>query len=331
MQQLTFGEAVRQALVEEMRRDPAVFLAGEGVGVSIHDNPKAPTYGLLQMFSPERVKDTPVSEAAIAGLAVGAAVMGLRPVVEIMFSPFLTIASDQIVNHAAKLRYLSGGKSRFPLVVRVKAGSGAGAGCQHIHNLEAWMAHCPGLKVVFPSTPGDAKGLLKTAIRDDNPVIFFEDMVLGLVPGPVPGEEVEHLVPIGKADVKRLGRDVTIVAWGRPVLEALKAAEQLAAENGVEAEVLDLRTLAPLDRDALLRSVRKTGRLVVVHDANKTGGFGAEIAATVAEEAFPSLKAPIRRVAALDIPVPFSPPLAQYGIPDAARIITAVKELVNLH
>ncbi|NSW87660.1 MAG: alpha-ketoacid dehydrogenase subunit beta [Syntrophobacteraceae bacterium] len=321
MQQLTMGQAVNQALREEMLRDFNVFIAGEGVGVSIHDNPLMPTAGLLKDFGPERVKDTPVSEAAIAGLAVGSSVMGLRPVVEIMFNPFVTIASDMIVNHAAKLRYLSGGKSTFPLVVRMKSGAGFGAGCQHSHNLEAWMAHCPGLKVVMPGTPADAKGLLKSAIRDDNPVVFIEDMMLYFIPGPVPEEE--YTIPIGKADVKRVGSDVSIVSWSKMVGVALKGA-QILAENGVDAEVVDLRTLLPLDRETLLTSVRKTGRLVVLHEATRTGGFAGEICAIVAEDALNSLKAPFRRVTGPDIPVPFSPPLERFYIPDENNLVEAV-------
>ncbi len=321
MQQLTMGQAVNQALREEMLRDFNVFIAGEGVGVSIHDNPLMPTAGLLKDFGPERVKDTPVSEAAIAGLAVGSSVMGLRPVVEIMFNPFVTIASDMIVNHAAKLRYLSGGKSTFPLVVRMKSGAGFGAGCQHSHNLEAWMAHCPGLKVVMPGTPADAKGLLKSAIRDDNPVVFIEDMMLYFIPGPVPEEE--YTIPIGKADVKRVGSDVSIVSWSKMVGVALKGA-QILAEKGVDAEVVDLRTLLPLDRETLLTSVRKTGRLVVLHEATRTGGFAGEICAIVAEDALNSLKAPFRRVTGPDIPVPFSPPLERFYIPDENNLVEAV-------
>lgn len=321
MQQLTMGQAVNQALREEMLRDFNVFIAGEGVGVSIHDNPLMPTAGLLKDFGPERVKDTPVSEAAIAGLAVGSSVMGLRPVVEIMFNPFVTIASDMIVNHAAKLRYLSGGKSTFPLVVRMKSGAGFGAGCQHSHNLEAWMAHCPGLKLVMPGTPADAKGLLKSAIRDDNPVVFIEDMMLYFIPGPVPEEE--YTIPIGKADVKRVGSDVSIVSWSKMVGVALKGAHILA-EKGVDAEVVDLRTLLPLDRETLLTSVRKTGRLVVLHEATRTGGFAGEICAIVAEDALNSLKAPFRRVTGPDIPVPFSPPLERFYIPDENNLVEAV-------
>lgn len=325
MPQMTMGQALNQALREEMTRDDAVFIAGEGVGVSIHDNPMLPTAGLLRDFGPRRVRDTPVSEAAIAGLAVGAAEAGLRPVVEIMFNPFFTLASDMIVNHAAKLRYLSGGKSTFPLVVRIKSGAGFGAGCQHSHNLEAWAAHCPGLKVVMPATAADAKGLLKSAIRDPNPVVFFEDMMLYFAPGPVP--EGEHLVPIGRAEVKRPGTDVTVVTWSRMLGVAFKTAEQLAAE-GIETEIVDLRTLAPLDKETVLASVRKTGRLVVLHEATRTGGFAGEVAAVVMEEAFGSLKAPLRRVTGPDIPVPASPPLERFYIPDAEQVVTAVKDIM---
>lgn len=326
MQQITMGQAVRQALAEEMRRDPGVFIAGEGVGQGIHESPVMPTYGLLKEFGPGRVKDTPVSEAAIAGLAVGASTMGLRPVVEVMFNPFFTIASDQIVNHAAKLRYLSGGKSAFPMVVRVKTGAGFGAGCQHSHNLEAWVAHCPGLKVVMPGSPADAKGLLKSAIRDDNPVIFIEDMGMYFAPGPVPEED--YTIPIGVADVKKPGKDVTVVTWSKMLGVAFKAAADLS-KAGIEIEIVDLRTLAPLDKETILKSVQKTGRLVVLHEATRTGGFGGEIAALVAEEAFSALKAPVKRVAAPDIPVPFSPPLEQYYIPNEGRLIQAVKAIMN--
>lgn len=325
MQMMGMGQAVQLALREEMIRDARVFVAGEGVGVSIHDNPNMPTAGLLKEFGPGRVKDTPVSEAAIAGLAVGASVAGLRPVVEIMFNPFFTLASDMIVNHAAKLRYLSGGKSSFPLVVRMKSGAGFGAGCQHAHNLEAWVAHCPGLKVVMPGTPADARGLLKSAIRDENPVIFIEDMLLYFVPGPVP-EEPEP-IPIGKADIKRQGARVTVVTWSKMVGVALRAAEQLAGE-GIDVEVVDLRTLVPLDKETVLASVRKTGRLVVLHEATRTGGFAGEICAVVAEEAFPSLKAPFRRVTGPDTPVPCSPPMERYFIPDEEKLKRAIREIL---
>ncbi len=322
MQKLTLGQAINQALREEMSRDASVFIAGEGVGVGIHSDPRMATHGLLKEFGPHRVKDTPVSEAAIAGLAVGASVMGLRPVVEIMFNPFFTIAADQIVNHAAKLRYLSGGKSNFPLVVRIKTGAGIGAGCQHSHNLEAWVAHSPGLKVIMPGTPADAKGLLKSAIRDENPVIFIEDMILNFVPGPVP--EGDYTIPIGAADIKKPGTDVTVVTWSKMLGAAFKAAGQLEQE-GISVEIVDLRTLVPLDEEAILKSVRKTGRLVVLHEATRTGGFGGEIAALVAEKAFDALKAPVKRVAAPDIPVPFSKPLEDFYIPNEKNLIDAIK------
>jgi pyruvate dehydrogenase E1 component beta subunit len=282
-----------------------------------------PTHGLLEEFGPQRVRDTPVSEAAIAGLAVGAAAAGLRPVVEIMFSPFFTLASDMIVNHAAKLRYLSGGLTAFPLVVRIKTGAGFGAGCQHSHDLEAWMAHCPGLKVVIPSNPADAKGLLKSAIRDENPVLFLEDMMLYFAKAPVPEEDYQ--IPIGKAEVKKQGKDVTVITWSKMVNVALEAARKLAEEHTIDVEVVDLRTLSPLDEESVLRSVRKTGRLVVLHEANKTGGFGGEIAALVMEKAFDALKAPLCRVAGPDIPVPFSPPLEKFYIPDQDQLIEAIQ------
>lgn len=326
MQSLGMGQAINQALREEMLRDADVFLAGEGIGVGIHSSPMLPTADLLKDFGSERVKDTPVSEAAIAGLAVGAAEAGLKPVVEIMFNPFFTLASDMIVNHAAKLRYLSGGKSSFPLVVRIKSGAGFGAGCQHSHNLEAWAAHCPGLNVVMPATPADAKGLLKSAIRDPNPVVFFEDMLLYFVPGPVPEEEV--LIPLGQADVKRKGKDVTVVTWSKMLGVAMKAADRLA-EKGIEIEIVDLRTLVPLDKKTLLASVRKTGRLVVMHEATRTGGFAGEVAAVVMEEAFDSLKAPLRRVTGPDIPVPASPPLERFYIPGEEDLIAAVNEVLR--
>ncbi|WP_027367307.1 alpha-ketoacid dehydrogenase subunit beta [Desulfocurvibacter africanus] len=326
MLEMHTGVAVREALTLAMEQDERIFIAGEGVGVSIHDSPLMPTYGLLQKFGPRRVKDTPVSEAAIAGLAVGAANLGLLPVVEIMFFPFITLASDMLVNHAAKLRYLSGGKSSFPLTVRVKTGIGFQAGCQHCHPLEAWMAHIPGLKVVYASTPADAKGLLLSAIFDPDPVIVIEEMGLYWMKGDVPEGDVR--VPLGKARLVKPGRDVTIVAYGSAVYTALQAAGQLEAE-GISAEVIDLRSLVPLDKQAVLESVKKTGRFVTVHDANKFCGFGAELAAMVAEEAFDSLKAPVRRVAAPEAPVPFCPPQEKFYKPDAGKVNAAVKGIMK--
>ena len=322
----SFGKAINQGLDLAMSLDDRIFLAGEGVGVSIHLDPNMPTYGLLEKFGPKRVKDTPVSEAAIAGLAVGASCLGLLPVVEIMFFPFFTLASDMIINHAAKLRYLSGGKSSFPLTVRIKSGSGFSAGCQHSHNLEAWVAHIPGLKVVYPSTPADAKGLLLSAIFDPNPVIVIEDMALYGKEDEVP--EGDFRVPLGQARLVQPGSDCTLVSYGSAIYTVLEAAQRLAAE-GISAEVLDLRCLVPLDRAGLLESVRKTGRLVVIHEANKFGGFGAEIAALVAEEAFEHLKSPIRRVAAPDIPVPFSPPQENFFRPSPEKVLDAVHSIME--
>ena len=324
---LSFGQAVRDALDLAMSTDDRVFVAGEGVGVSIHYDPNMPTHGLLEKYGPKRVKDTPVSESAIAGLAVGASTMGLRPVVEIMFFPFITLATDMLVNHAAKLRYLSGGKSSFPLTVRVKAGVNFSAGCQHSHNLEAWLAHSPGLKVVFPSTPADVKGLLLSAIFDPNPVIMIEELMLYWMKGEVP--EGDYRIPFGEARVITPGQDCTVVSYGGAVYTAMEAAKDLS-EEGVSLEVVDLRSLVPLDKTAILKSVRRTGRLVVLHDATKFAGFGAEIAAIVAEEAFDVLKAPIRRVAAPDIPVPLSPPLEKFYRPSPAMVVEAVRSIVRM-
>ncbi len=323
---LSFGQALKDALDVAMSKDDRVFIAGEGVGVSIHHDPNLPTHGLLEKYGPKRVKDTPVSEAAIAGLAVGASALGLRPVVEIMFFPFITLAADMLVNHAAKLRYLSGGKSSFPLTVRIKAGVNFAAGCQHSHNLEAWLAHSPGLKVVFPSTPVEAKGLLLSAIFDPNPVIVIEEMLLYWMKGEVP--DGDYRIPIGEAKVVIPGKHCTIVSYGGAVYTALEAAKALLDE-GISAEVIDLRSLVPLDKVCLLDSVRRTGRLVILHDATKFGGFGAEISAIVAEEAFDVLKAPIRRVAARDIPVPVSPPQEMFNKPSSEMVIAAVRSTLG--
>lgn len=324
---LSFGQAVKEALDLAMSMDDRVFVAGEGVGVSIHYDPNMPTHGLLEKYGPKRVKDTPVSEAAIAGLAVGASTMGLRPVVEVMFFPFITLATDMLVNHAAKLRYLSGGKSSFPLTVRVKAGVNFSAGCQHSHNLEAWLAHSPGLKVVFPSTPADAKGLLLNAIFDPNPVILIEELMLYWMKGEVP--EGDYRIPFGQARLIMHGQDCTVVSYGGAIYTAMEAAKDLS-EEGVSLEVVDLRSLVPLDKTAILESVRRTGRLVVLHDATKFAGFGAEIAAIVAEEAFDALKAPVRRVAAPDIPVPLSPPLEKFYRPSPEMVVEAVRSIVRM-
>ncbi len=266
MRELTTAQAIREALAEEMRRDPRVFLLGEDIG--IYGGAFGVTNGLLEEFGPERVRDTPIAESAVVGCAIGASLLGMRPVVEIQFSDFITNAMDAIVNQAAKIRYMFGGKARVPIVVRTPGGAGTGAAAQHSQSLEAWTAHVPGLKVVMPSDPAEAKGLLKAAIRDDNPVIFYEHKLLYRVKGPVPEED--YTIPIGKARVVRPGRDVTVIATSYQVQRALQAAELLAAE-GVDVEIIDPRTLLPLDRDTIVESVAKTGRVVITHEAVEHG------------------------------------------------------------
>ena len=326
MRELSYAEAVREALCEELRRDSRVFFMGEDIG--IYGGTFGVSAGMIEEFGPERVLDTPISEAAIAGAAAGAALTGTRPIAEIPFSDFLSLALDQIGNQAAKLRYMFGGAVRVPMVVRSPAGSGTGAGAQHSQSQEAIFCHFPGLKVVVPSTPYDVKGLLKTAVRDDNPVIVLEQKLLYKERGPVPLED--YLVPFGKADIKRKGSDLTIVAWGRMVGMSLAAAERLAAD-GISVEVVDPRTLVPLDSETIVASVARTGRLVIVHEAVKTGGFGGEIAAIVADSAaFLRLKAPIRRVAGFDIPIPFNSFLERNAVPTPERIEQAVRELIAM-
>lgn len=319
------GQAIASALALAMEMDEAVFVAGEGVGTSIHVNPHLPTHGLLDRFGARRVWDTPVSEAGIAGLAVGASCMGLKPVIEVMFFPFITLASDMIVNHAAKLRYLSGGLSSFPLTVRIKSGMFS-AGCQHAHYLEAWLAHVPGLKVVYPSNPADAKGLLLSAIFDPDPVVVIEEMPLyWSVHGEVSDGDVR--IPLGQAKVVRAGTDVTLATYGGAVHVALKAAEVLA-DKGVSLEIIDLRSLLPLDTATVLASVCKTGRFVSLHDATRFCGFGAELVATVATSCFAELKAPPQRIAAPDIPVPFTPPQEKFYKPSVETVVKTVHELI---
>lgn len=324
MRELHGGQAINEALTLAMTMDERVFLAGEGVGVSIHPNPMGPTHGLLERFGAKRVRDTPVSEAAIAGLAVGAATLGLLPVVEVMFFPFITLAADMLVNHAGKLRYMSGGRTPVPMTVRVKAGL-LQAGCQHAHNLEAWLAHAPGLKVVWASNPGDLKGVLLTAIFDPDPVIVVEDMALYRVQGPTPGGDFR--VPLGKAVVVRPGSDVTLATYGAAVQTAMEAAAALE-EEGMSVELLDLRTLVPLDTGAILESVARTGRFVALHEANRFCGFGAELSALVAEEAFRDLKAPVKRVAAPQVPVPFAPSHEARYRPGPGDVVEAVRSLI---
>jgi pyruvate/2-oxoglutarate/acetoin dehydrogenase E1 component len=316
----TYLQTLNEALRQEMERDSNVFIFGEDVGV--FGGCFGVTKGLFQKFGEDRVRDTPITESAIVGAATGAAAAGLRPVCEIMFVDFIGVALDQLFNQAAKMRYMFGGKAKIPMVLRTPQGAGIGAAAQHSQSLEAWFAHIPGLKVAMPATPYDAKGLLITAIRDDNPVVFLEHKLLYGVEGEVPDES--YSIEFGKAEVRRQGDHVTIVATSKMVYTALEAAEKLAAE-GIGAEVVDPRTLVPLDIDTIINSIKKTHGLVIVHEAVKNCGFGAEIAAQVAEMAFDYLDAPIVRVAAPFTPVPFSVPLEQAFIPDADDIIKAVR------
>jgi pyruvate/2-oxoglutarate/acetoin dehydrogenase E1 component len=319
---LTFAEAVREALAEEMRRDGTVIVIGEDVA-------EAGTVfkvfaGLVDEFGPERVIDSPISEAGIAGIGVGAAMTGMRPLIDVMFGDFTTLAMDQLVNQAAKIHYMSGGKLRVPMVLRTTLGAGGRLAAQHSQSLHAWASHVPGLKVALPSTPYDAKGLLKSAIRDESPVVFFEDKLTYALSGPVPEEE--YTIPLGVADVKREGEDVTVVATSSMVHVALEAAELLAG-SGISAEVVDPRSTRPLDRATIVGSVRKTGRAIVVDEGCRLYGVTAEIAAAIAEEAFFDLDAPVRRVAALDVPVPFSPVLEDLTVPSVAALVETAEEL----
>ncbi len=323
--EIQYREALNEALHEEMARDPAVIVLGEDVGR--YGGVLQVTRGLYDAYGEMRVRDMPISEAGIMGLAVGAAMTGLRPVAEIMYIDFSALAMDQIVNQAAKARYMFGGKVGVPLVMRTQGGGGRGNAAQHSQSLEMWFVHVPGLVVVQPSTPYDAKGLLKAAIRSDDPVIFIEHKLLYNTMGPVPDARAEVLVPIGVADVKRVGRDVTIVATSRMVLLALQAAEALAA-RGIEAEVIDPRTLKPLDLDTIVRSVEKTGRLVVVNEGPLTGGFTAEVAARVQRAAFDWLDAPIAQVASEDVPMPYNGRLELEAIPNEQDIVAAALDVL---
>ena len=322
MREVRYIRAITEALREEMARDEAVFVVGEDVAYP--GGSFSATQGLLEEFGERRVRDTPISESAIVGLALGAATQGLRPVAEIMFMDFLAVCMDQIVNQVAKAWYMFGGQYRLPMVIRTPCGGGLNAGPQHSQCLEAWFAHVPGLKVVMPATPYDVKGLLKTAIRDDNPVLFVENKALYGLKGEIPEEE--YLVPIGQADVKRPGRDVTVVASSRMVHQSLEAAQTLAKE-GIEAEVIDLMTITPLDRETIFKSVEKTSKLVIAHEAVKAFGIGAEISAMVCEEMVDCLDGPILRVGAPYTPVPFSP--ERFYLPNAEDVIQAVRKVLE--
>lgn len=326
MKEMTYKEAVKLAMVEEMRRDENVFLMGEDVG--LYGGAFGVSVGMLDEFGEERVRDTPISEAVIAGAAAGAAVTGMRPIAEIMFMDFSTIAMDALVNQAAKMRYMFGGKAKVPMVLRCPGGSGTGAAAQHSQSLEAWFCHVPGLKVVVPSTAKDAKGLLKAAIRDDNPVVFVEQKTLYKIKGEVPMDE-EFIIPLGKGEIKKEGKDVTIISYGRMLPRALKVAEEMESE-GISVEVLDPRTLVPLDKELIIESVKKTGRVILVNEACKTGGYLGEIASVIVEsEAFDYLDAPIVRLAGLDVPVPYNPELEKAIVPSEEQIKEAVLKVMN--
>jgi len=324
MRKMTYRQALTEALREEMKKDESVFVMGEDI--AFYGGAYGVTRGLHEEFGLERIRDTPISEAAIAGAAAGAAMTGMRPVAELMYIDFSTLAMDQIVNIAAKNRFMFGGKSIVPVVYRTQGGAGREIAAHHSGSLEAWYFHSPGLFLVMPSTPFDAKGLLKTCIRDNNPIMFVEHKMLYSTEGEVP--EAEYTVPIGVADVKRAGNDVTIIAYSRMVLFALEAAEELAKE-GIEAEVIDPRTLKPLDIDAIVNSVKKTSRAVVVYEGYRTGGVGAEIASQIMERAFDYLDAPVVRVAGEDVPIPMSPVLEEAAVPSKERIIDAVRGMIQ--
>jgi pyruvate/2-oxoglutarate/acetoin dehydrogenase E1 component len=320
--ELTFAQAVREALAEEMRRDSRVCIFGEDVAEA--GTPFKVLSGLVEEFGPSRVIDTPISEAGFTGVGVGAAMTGLRPVVDIMFGDFLTLTMDQMVNQAAKVHYMSGGTWKVPMVLRTTLGATRRSAAQHSQSLHAWLSHVPGLKVAMPSTPYDAKGLLKTAIRDENPVVFFEDKMMYKLKGPVPSED--YTIPFGVADVKRVGRDITIVATSSMVQVALGAAE-LLEKAGISAEVIDPRTTWPLDEKTLVESAKKTSRVIVVDEGYARYGVTGEIAAVIAEGAFYNLEAPVKRIGAMHVPIPFSPPLEDVTVPSEQSVSEAARAL----
>jgi pyruvate/2-oxoglutarate/acetoin dehydrogenase E1 component len=325
VRELTIREALNEALAEEMAADERVFLLGEDI-IDPWGGTFRVTEGLSTRFGTARVRETPISEAAIVGCAIGAALVGMRPVAEIMFLDFAAMAMDQIVNQAAKLRYMTGGQASVPIVVRAAGGAGRASAAQHSQSLEAWFSHVPGLKVVMPSTAYDAKGLLKAAIRDPDPVLFIEHKMAYGQRGPVPTDD--YLVPLGVADVKRAGRDLTLIATSRQVQRALEAAERVAAEDGYDVEVVDPRTLYPLDKRAILASVRKTNRVLIVHEAARRGGWGAEMLALIEEEAFDDLDAPIMRVAAHNTPIPFAPAMEEFVIPSVDDVVAGIRRVL---
>ncbi|MCL5103938.1 MAG: alpha-ketoacid dehydrogenase subunit beta [Armatimonadetes bacterium] len=324
MPEITYIQAVREALEEELRRDEKVFLLGEDIGAT--GGVFGATRGLIDKFGPKRVRQTPISEAAIIGAACGASMLGLRPVAEIMYFDFIAVAMDQVISQVGKMRYMSNGQLQLPLVIRTQGGGGRGKGPQHSSSIEAWFFHSPGMKIVMPATPFDVKGLLKSAIRDDAPVLFIENAMMYNNKGQVPDEE--YTVPIGEADIKRVGTDVTIVATGYMVLKSLEAARELE-KMGISAEVIDPRTIYPLDIDPIVASVQKTGRLMVVHEAFTRGGIGAEIASQIMEKAFDYLDAPVERLGGLEVPMPYARSLEEVVIPNTDRIIAGANKLCN--
>ena len=322
--EITYANAIKEALCEEMRSNEDVFMMGEDIGV--YRGAFGVSGGMLEEFGPERIMDTPISETGFVGCGIGAAIAGMRPVVEIMFSDFMAVCWDMIINQAPKMRYMFGGKVSVPMVLRTPSGGGTGAAAQHSQSLEAMLCHVPGLKVVVPSTPQDAKGLLKSAIRDDNMVVFLEQKLLYRTKGMI--DDGEFTIPLGVADIKKEGTDCTVVTYGRMVHMCLSAAEKLADE-GISVEVIDLRTLLPMDKESIFKSVQKTHRCVIVHEAVKTGGIGGEIAASIADsEAFNYLDAPIKRVCSEDVPVPFCPVLEKGILPDEDKIIAAIRSII---
>ena len=324
MSEITYAQAINDAISEEMRKDETVFMMGEDIG--LYCGAFGVSKGMIQEFGEERIMDTPIAEQAYVGAAVGAAMTGLRPVVELMFSAFMCVCFDELVNEAAKLRFMFGGKVKVPMVMRAAAGAGTGAAAQHSQSLEACLAHFPGLKVVIPSTPYDAKGLLKTAIRDDNPVMFLEQKKLYRTKGEVPEEE--YSIPLGVADIKKAGSDCTIVTYGRMVQVSLEAAAVLEKEN-IHAEVIDIRSLLPLDTGTIIESVKKTKHVLIVHEAVQFGGFGGEISGQIADsEAFYYLDAPIKRLGAKSTPIPFNPTLEADTFPTVDKVVNAVRKLL---
>jgi len=323
MREITYSEAIREAMSEEMRANPSVFLMGEDVGV--FNGVWGVSAGMLEEFGHERIRDTAISEINIIGSGLGAALVGMRPIVEIMFGDFLMCAGDQLVNQVAKARFMSGGKANVPLTIRVTTGAPGSSGAQHSQSPESWFMNVPGLKIVVPSTPADAKGLLKTAMRGEDPVLFFEHKMLYALTGQVP-EDPDYMVPFGVASVLKEGKDVTIIGIGLMVQKALTAAKKLA-EKGIDAEVIDPRTLVPMDKETLIKSVAKTGRVVIVHEAHKRAGPGAEIAAMLAEEAIEYLDGPIMRIGAVNVPLPYSPELENHVLPNENDIIQAALQL----